>query len=314
MAQAATRVLAALELLQTYGQLSGAEMAEKLGLDRRTLRRYIVTLEEIGIPIMTERGRYGGYSLMPGYKLPPMMFTDNEALALALGLLAARNLGFSGAVPAVASAQAKLERIMPVKLQQRLRAIDQSVQLDLVGATSPEDNTALVTLSAATMELRRVHLHYCSARAHHSERNFDPYGLVFYLGFWYVIGMCHLRAGIRTFRLDRISAVELLSDIFQRPVSFNALNYLRESMAIIPRTFSINVLLKTDLTTARDHLFDAIGLLEQTDFGVLLHNQSDDLNWFARQLVSLPFEWDIQTPVELRGVVIALAKHLLKSV
>ena len=83
-----TRVLAVLELLQTHGRLSGAEMSRRLDVDGRTLRRYIVMLEQIGIPILSERGRHGGYSLMPGFKLPPMMFTDDEALALALGQLA----------------------------------------------------------------------------------------------------------------------------------------------------------------------------------------------------------------------------------
>ncbi|MDY7537816.1 YafY family protein [Undibacterium sp. 5I1] len=314
MAQAATRVLAVLELLQTHRQLSGAELAERLGLDRRTLRRYIVTLEEIGIPIMAERGRYGGYSLMPGYKLPPMMFTDDEALALALGLLAARNLGFSKAAPAVESAKAKLERIMPARLQQRLKAIDEAVQLDLAHVTAPDDNAVLVTLSAATMSQQRVYIRYCSAQAHQSERNFDPYGLVFYLGNWYVVGLCHLRAGIRTFRLDRIKTIKLLSECFRRPVEFNALTHLRESVATIPRSFSNTVLLKTDLKTARGHLFDAIGLLAQTDSGVMLYNQSDDLTWFARQLVSLPFDWEVQSPSELRDTVVTLAKQILQSV
>src|SRR5690349_25115270 len=114
MYQPTTRVLAVLELLQTHGRLSGAEMSARLAVDARTLRRYIVTLEEIGIPITTERGRHGGYALMPGFKLPPMMFTEDEALALAIGLQAARSLGFAEAAgaeaaSAVASAGSKLE-------------------------------------------------------------------------------------------------------------------------------------------------------------------------------------------------------------
>src|SRR4051812_30527408 len=127
-----TRVLAVLELLQTHGRMSGADMAARLAVDSRTLRRYIVTLEEMGIPIVTERGRHGGYALIAGFKLPPMMFTDDEALALSVGLLAARSLGFSEAAPAVASAQAKLERIMPANLKKRVRAVDETVRLDMV--------------------------------------------------------------------------------------------------------------------------------------------------------------------------------------
>ena len=112
-----TRVLTVLELLQAHGRLSGAELARRLEVDGRTLRRYIAKLEDLGIPVVAERGRYGCYSLVAGFKLPPMMFTDDEALALALGLLAARGLGLAEAAPAVQSAQAKLERVMPAPLR-----------------------------------------------------------------------------------------------------------------------------------------------------------------------------------------------------
>src|SRR5204862_7264952 len=108
-----TRVLAVLELLQSQTQIGGAELASRVGVDRRTLRRYIATLEEMGIPITTEQGRYGGYKLVPGFKLPPMMFTDEEAQALSLGLIAARGLGLADAAPAIASVQAKLDRVLP---------------------------------------------------------------------------------------------------------------------------------------------------------------------------------------------------------
>ena len=103
MSQPTTRVLAVLELLQSHGQMSGAELARRVEVDPRTLRRYIATLEEMGIPITTEQGRYGGYKLVPGFKLPPMMFTDEEAQALSLGLIAARGLGLADSAPAIES-------------------------------------------------------------------------------------------------------------------------------------------------------------------------------------------------------------------
>src|SRR5690242_17344375 len=104
MSRPTTRVLTLLELLQARGRVVGAQLARELGIDVRTMRRYIATLEELGIPITSERGRYGGYALVPGFKLPPLMFNDDEALALALGLLAARELGLHEAAPAIASA------------------------------------------------------------------------------------------------------------------------------------------------------------------------------------------------------------------
>ena len=99
-----TRVLTVLELLQSRSRLSGAELAERLEVDRRTVRRYVSSLQELGVPVESESGRYGGYRLRPGYKLPPMMFTEEEALALILGLLVSRRVGFGQSPSAIEGA------------------------------------------------------------------------------------------------------------------------------------------------------------------------------------------------------------------
>src|SRR4029077_7381463 len=175
---------------QTHGRMSGAELAERLEIDRRTVRRYVAMLEELGIPIAAERGRDGAYMLVAGFKLPPMMFTEDEALALSVGLLAARGLGLAGGTPAVASAKAKLERVMPANLKRRVRAVDETVTLDLSGPVAPSDHAALVALSAAAQAQTRVHLRYRAVRREETERDFDPYGLAYRGGRWYVVGMC----------------------------------------------------------------------------------------------------------------------------
>jgi predicted DNA-binding transcriptional regulator YafY len=306
-----TRVLAVLELLQTHARLSGAELAARLGVDRRTLRRYIVTLEQIGVPIVTERGRHGGYALIAGFKLPPLMLTDDEALAVALGLLAARHLGLAGASTAVASAQAKLERIMPSALKQRVRAVGESIELDLAPAPSMPDNALLHVLSVAALERQRVQVRYRAANGEGTERAFDPYGLVFHGGVWYALGWCLLRRAVRSFRLERIERIELVAFTFERPPHFNAVASLRASVATLPRAFAATVLLKTDLETARAHLFDAIGVLEQATGAVLLHNQCDDLGWLARQLAALPFDFEVCHPPQLAHEVRTLATRLL---
>src|SRR5258708_18586007 len=87
-----TRLLAMLELLQANHFLTGAALSARLGVDERTVRRYAGRLGDLGIPVVAERGRHGGYRLMPGYKLPPLMFTDEEATVMVLGLLAGRRL------------------------------------------------------------------------------------------------------------------------------------------------------------------------------------------------------------------------------
>jgi predicted DNA-binding transcriptional regulator YafY len=125
-----TRVLAMLELLQARRQLSGAELAAGLGVDQRTVRRYALRLADLGIPVTAERGRYGGYRLLPGYRLPPLMLTDDEATAVVIGLLAAERLGQP--VAGLATALAKIQRVLPVTLSERVAALRQTLGFDPV--------------------------------------------------------------------------------------------------------------------------------------------------------------------------------------
>ena len=328
MLRPTTRLLAALELLQAHGRMSGAELARRLEVDPRTVRRYIAMLEEMGIPVIAERGRDGAYMLVAGYKLPPMMFTDEEALALSVGLVAARGIGLAEAAPAVASAQAKLERVMPAGVRRRVRAVDETVTLDLVRATAPGDGAALAALSAAAQSGSRVRMRYraaapaqrgagaapgvsAAAGARESERDFDPYGLAYRGGRWYAVGMCHLRGGVRSFRLDRIRWVRPTDARFARPPRFDALAHLTFSLATLPREFAVEILLETDLATARRELFAAAGVLERAAGGVRLRSQTDDLDWFARELARLPFAFAVRRPAALRTAVATHARRLL---
>ena len=312
MSQPTTRVLALLEMLQSRAVTGGAELARALEVDRRTLRRYIVTLEDLGIPIVTTQGRYGGYQVVPGFKLPPMIFSDEEALALAVGLMAARGLGLAQSMPAVASARAKIERVFPVKLKQRLRAVDESVALELARPVAAIDQQVLGLLCTATQEHRRVRMAYQSRSDEQTEREFDPYGLVYRAGRWYIVGWCHLRRGLRSFRLDRVASASSLTMSFERPSDFDALDYLRKSIAMIPRAHSVEVMLKTDLASAQKELVATIGVLEWSGDGVLLRAQADDLDWIARELARLPFDFIVRSPVGLRSVLARTAQRLTR--
>jgi predicted DNA-binding transcriptional regulator YafY len=310
MSQPTTRVLALLELLQGRAVMGGAELARELGIDRRTLRRYIVTLENMGIPITTTQGRLGGYQVIPGFKLPPMIFSDDEALALAVGLMAARGLGLAQTLPAVAAARAKLERVFPVKLQRRLNAVDQSIALELASPVAVIDQQVLALLCTATQERRRVHLAYQSPQGGETERDFDPYGLVYREGRWYSVGWCHLRRGLRSFRLDRVRTASGTPQQFERPEDFDALEYLRQSIVRIPRAHAVEVLLDTDLATAQRKLVWSLGVLEWTGAGVLLRAQADDLDWCAGELARLPFDFTVRSPAGLRSAVARAGKRL----
>lgn len=308
------RVLAALELLQSRGQLSGAELAVRLQVDRRTVRRYVETLEAIGVPVLATRGRDGGYALMPSFKLPPMMFSNDEALALGVGLQAAKQLGLAGAVPAVASAFAKLERVMPDALKLRVRAIDETVAIDAQRARQPIDAALLAVLTSAAQRQQTVELVYQGLESEPTTRRANPYGLAYYSGSWYLVAWCHLRNAMRSFRLDRMATVKAVGASFARPKNFDALTYLKHSVAQIPRAHSFRVLLNTDLATAQRTIHVEFGALEYVSSGersgVRVTGQAVNLNWLARELAALPFDFEIETPAALRTQLRKLATRL----
>jgi predicted DNA-binding transcriptional regulator YafY len=150
-----SRVLAMLELLQTRRQLSGAELAAGIGVDQRTVRRYALRLADLGIPVTAERGRYGGYRLLPGYRLPPLMLTDDEAAAVVIGLLAAERLGQP--VAGITTALAKIQRVLPTALSERVAALRQTLgftqhqRKPAVAAAVPQAHEIEVVL-ATTLE------------------------------------------------------------------------------------------------------------------------------------------------------------------
>src|SRR5947209_9774570 len=198
----ATRVLTILELLQARQRLSGPELAERLEVNTRTVRRYVTMLQDLGFPVEAERGRHGYYRLRPGYKLPPLMFTEDEALALTLGLLAARRLGLTATAPAVEGALAKVERVLPVSLLERVRAVQETLNFAFHNSGMTPRSEVLLTLSGAAQQERRVELCYQSWQGEETKRPVDVYGLVYRGGYWYAVGYCHLREGLRVFRLD----------------------------------------------------------------------------------------------------------------
>jgi predicted DNA-binding transcriptional regulator YafY len=305
-----TRVLAVLELLQTHRRLSGPELAERLEVDLRTIRRYITMLQDLGIPIAGERGRHGGYRLRPSFKLPPLMFSDDEALAVMLGLLMARRLGLAVTAPAVEGALAKLERVLPEAVRQRTGAVRDALATDLAPVDDAPSSEVVATLGVAAQEERQVWLRYVSVREEETGRAVDPYGIVYLGGRWYVAGYCHLRGDLRTFRLDRVLAVEPRAESFIRPPNFDSLAYVEHALATIPGTWRVEVLLRVNLERARRLVPARLALLEATAEGVVLRVFADDLDWTARLLVGLGCPFEVRHPPELRDALRQLAAEV----
>ncbi len=298
-----TRLLTILELLQSYKQMSGSEMARRLEVDTRTVRRYIVMLQDMGIPIEGERGPYGAYQLRRGYKLPPLMFTDAEALALTLGLLVIREYRFPVEVAAVEGALAKTERVMPEKLLEQARGLQEAIHFNASPGPSLLHNSFVTLLSSAVLQGQQVQLRYQSWNGAESERAFDPYGVVYNAGYWYAAGYCHLRNDLRTFRLDRVTALEPLAATFERPLDFDALDYVLHSITSLSGTEQIEVLLKTTMERAQQVISPVLGSLEACEDGVIFRRANTQLEWVGMVLMNVDFPIVIHQSDELRDVI-----------
>ncbi len=304
-----TRLLTLLEILQSYKQMSGAEIARRLEVDTRTVRRYIVMLQDMGIPVEAERGPYGAYQLQRGYKLPPLMFTDSEAIALTLGLLAIREFHFPVDVAAVEGALAKTERVMPEKLLHQARSLQEAIVFNVAPPPALLHNEFVSILSAAVRQRQRVYMRYQSWGGDDSEREFDPYGIVFNEGYWYTSGYCHLREDLRTFRLDRVTALELREGSFERPADFDVLAHVLNSITAMPGTDQVEILLKTSLEHAQKIFPAVMGTLEESPDGIIFRRTASQLEWTAHLLLAVDFPVKIIQPPALREMLRDMASR-----
>jgi len=309
-----TRLLTVLELLQSRKQMSGAEIARRLEVDPRTVRRYIVMLQDMGIPVEAERGPYGSYQLQRGHKIPPLMFTDAEATALTLGLLAIREFRFPVEVAAVESALAKTERVMPEKLLHQARALQETITFHIDLPPTRVQNDFVMTLSSAVQQHQQIHVRYRSWDGEESERDFDPYGIVFNEGYWYTAGYCHLRHDLRTFRLDRITALEQSERTFERPEDFDVLGHVLTSLFSRQGAEQVEVVMKTTLEHARQVTSPDMGTLEETEQGIIFRRAARELEWVAFFLMCLDFPVAVIQPVALRELLRQMAAKALQMV
>jgi predicted DNA-binding transcriptional regulator YafY len=307
------RVLTALELLQAQPVVSGAELAERIGVDRRTVRRYIVELEKLGVPIRATRGRDGHYALMPGYKLPPLMFTNEETLALSVGLRVARELGLSDMTPAVASTQAKLDRVMPKTLRRKIGDLSAVVALDLARPQAESGSEFFAEVARCAGAAQRILMTYCARDGNTTEREVNPYGIGYLSGAWYVVGYCHMRKDLRSFRLDRVRAVQAMPRTFAKPKKFDVLNHLRESIAALPRAHAVVVKFHAAMADVRRAIPSSLGKLSEHANHVRLDAQADELLSFARELLRFNLDFSIVKPKALKLALAAHLRQLLKT-
>ncbi|MBC7591224.1 MAG: YafY family transcriptional regulator [Salinibacterium sp.] len=202
----ASRILALLNLLQTHRHWSGANLATRLEVTNRTLRRDVKRLRELGYRIDATRGAAGGYRLGAGTALPPLLFTPDEAVAMAVGLRLAATQGLLDGVLTASTALAKFEHVLPAALSLRVNAIASTV-LPQTPRTPSVASDMLGILALACRDRERIRFHYLSGSGSESDRVSEPHSLVAESGIWFLVSWDLTRGNWRTFRLDRMSRV-----------------------------------------------------------------------------------------------------------
>jgi predicted DNA-binding transcriptional regulator YafY len=237
MNNTATRLITLIFLLQNQPNQKASDLAEKLGVSLRTVHRYFGMLGEMGIPIYAERGPYGGFSLVHGYKMPPLVFTLEESVALVLGTGMVEEMWGELYRESARGALAKLENLLPEEQAREVAwARGSLVATGMHRADIELQIPTLEKLRRGIRERRTISMKYQgSAIPHPEERSLDPYALVHRWGWWYVIGFCHTHLTARTFRVDRISELALLDTTFNLAADFDLQTHLKNELKSQPQ-------------------------------------------------------------------------------
>jgi predicted DNA-binding transcriptional regulator YafY len=319
MARPTANVLALLEMLQSGGTRTAADLAGRLGVDERTVRRYADHLIDLDIPVESVRGRHGGYRLAPGFRMPPLMLTGEEALAVLLGLVVGHRAGLVTTSPrAVESAAAKVRRVLPRALAARLDALFETTDFTFGNRTvvTPEASV-LLRLAEAARQHRPVVISYQDRDGRSSERTVHPYGIVAHEGRWYVTGPDSVSGQVRTFRLDRILRAETAEGSFAVPDTFEPADVVLAGLARTPWHHKVTIRVRGAADDVRSRLPRGIATVDADDGGdagwVVVRLRAERLDWLPGVLAGLGLPFVVEEPAELRDVVRAWAERLAAS-
>jgi predicted DNA-binding transcriptional regulator YafY len=281
-------------------------------MDVRTVRRYITILQDVGIPIEATIGRHGGYRLRSGFKLPPLMFTEEEATAIALGLLGTSWLEIGLSAASVEGALAKVSRVLPARGRARLDAISAHLILSPHIREARPDATLLIGLSEAIQQRRRVTLDYQSYHGQGTHRTVEPYGVAGWWGRWYLVAFCCLRQDYRLFRLDRMQQVQTLAETFVPDLAFDCQAYAVAQLGTSTEGWQVEVEFQATLAAVQQKIPASYGSRTATPNGVIFRCKTDDLLYLARYLIGLHLPFAIQHPPELRDAFLQLAEQITR--
>jgi predicted DNA-binding transcriptional regulator YafY len=301
MTQPASRLITLIMLLQRQPNQKASDLAEKLGVSVRTLHRYFATLDDMGIPVYTERGPHGGFSLVRGYKMPPLVFTPQEATTVYLGACLVDEIWGGIYHEAAQGALAKLDNVLPDEQRQEAAWARRSlVATGLHRSDFQALGNTLERLRRSARELHTVSLLYRTANQLEAQwRDLDPYALVHRWGWWYVVGYCHLRQALRSFRVDRIIELAPTSQGFSVPIDFDIHAYLAaefqgQSMLPVRMRFAPQA-----ASIALDNRASWEAMEKQPDGAIVVTFYSPDLDWAASTVLAYGPLATVLEPVEL---------------
>lgn len=303
-----TRMLQLLDLLQTHRYWPGTDLADRLEVSPRTLRRDVERLRDLGYDVDAVRGVSGGYQLRAGNALPPLLMTDDEAVAIAIGLRASAATAVEGDNETSLSALTKIIGLMPPALRRRMDAVStQTIASPRYGPTV--DATALTTLAQGCRDSEVVEFAYVARSGDDTARRVEPHRLVSLGQRWYLVGYDRLRHDWRSFRVDRMSEVHLDGSRF-RPRDLpaeDALAFVRAGIRTMPRSYDVRVRVAASAAAVSAHAGRWAQVTADGDEACVLTMQTDSLDWPVMLLAGLGVDFEVLSPDELSTFVTDVA-------
>jgi predicted DNA-binding transcriptional regulator YafY len=310
MADTTQRVLTLLNLLQSRPVWSGPELAERLGVTTRSIRRDVDRLRALGYPVNAAQGVGGGYQLGRGKALPPLLLDDEEAIATAVSLRLAAGGTVAGASEAAVRTLAKLDQVLPARLRAEVRALHDAIAT-LDGARIEVDADALLTLAKACRDTVRTEFGYVARDQKASRRRVEPYQLVATGRRWYLMAWDVDREDWRTFRLDRISKPKATMWRFTRREHPDPATYVQRSVTSSGYRHQARIVLRVPAAVARERVPPTSGAIEPIDAdSCLLVSGSENLYALAWHVGMLGFDFEVLEPQELKVVLAGLGRRM----
>jgi predicted DNA-binding transcriptional regulator YafY len=301
MANTSSRTLRLLSLLQTHRFWPGPELAERLSVSPRTLRRDVDRLRELGYPVDAHRGVEGGYQLAAGAALPPLVVDDEEAVALAVGMQAAAQGAVPGIEEPAVRALTKVVQVMPPRLRRRVEALRAVTVPTAWNSGPPLDADALTTLAQACRDDERVEFDYTTQAGERAARLVEPHRLVPLGRRWYLVAYDLHRHDWRSFRLDRMEGPRRTGARFRPrtlPTS-DAAEFVRAGIRNMPTSYQVEVVVHAPVERVNAQLGRWAEITDTGDGRCVVQMTADVLAWPAMALGMVDAEFEVRTPPEL---------------